>query len=180
VLQAVANVRIVVATNFSNINEDATDVVEMSLPWYVTGGTRRPLPAAKSRISGRRMAQLWPEEAPGSYRITNQLMFVPPSATASESSGQSLKKILFYYGLNRAYNLNLGRKNFIDARCPVDTCTITLDKNQTTVADAIVYYGRYAYPSFPRPPRQVRVLNLLYSRSYTESRDRVLSPTFSA
>jgi hypothetical protein len=175
----VVNVRILVATNINNINEDVTDVGEMSRPWYMTGGTRRPLPAAKSRKSGRRMALLWPEEDPGSDRIISQLMFVPPSAPAGKSSGRSLKKILFYYGLDGSFKLKPGRDMFRDARCPVDTCTITLDKNQRAEADAILYYGRYAHPVHPRPPRQVRVLHFLYSRSYTENRDRVLSPTLS-
>lgn len=37
------------------------------------GGTRRPVPAIKSRLSGRRKARLWPEEAPDDDRITNQV-----------------------------------------------------------------------------------------------------------
>jgi glycoprotein 3-alpha-L-fucosyltransferase len=142
----------------------------------MSGGTRRPLPAAKSPKSGRRMALLWPEEDPGSDRITNQLMFVPPSSSAGESSVQRLKKILFYYGLGRWFPLKLGRDMFRDARCPVDACTITLDQKQTADVDAILYYEHFTHPSHPRPPNQVRSLHLLYSRSSTESCDRVVSP----
>jgi hypothetical protein len=174
VLQNVANLQIVVATNISHMNENVTDLGEMNRPWYMTGGSQRPLPAAMSRISGRRMAVLWPEENPDSERITNQLMFIPPSAPAGESSGQSLKKILFYSRLSRSYPLQLGRKDFIEPRCPVDTCTTTLDRNEATDADAIVYYDRYSPSTYPRPPRQVWVLHLLYSWSSTESRDRLL------
>jgi glycoprotein 3-alpha-L-fucosyltransferase len=145
----------------------------------MSGGTRRPLPAAKSPKSGRRMALLWPEEDSGSDRITNQLMFVPPSFSAGESSVQRLKKILFYYGLGSWFPLKPGRDMFREARCPVDACIITLDQKQTADVDAIVYHHRFAQPDHPRPPKQVRGLHLLYSRSSNESCDRVVSPILS-
>ena len=175
-LQVVVNARTVVVTKVSNVSEDVTDEGNKRRPWYMSGGTRWPLPAVKSPKSGRRMALLWPEEDPGSDRITNQLMFVPPSPSAGESSGQRLKKILLYYGLGSWFPLKPCRNMFRDARCPVDTCTITLDQKQKTDADAIVYHHRFAHPHHPRPPRQVRGLNLLYSQGSTESRDRVVSP----
>ena len=149
-------------------------------PWYMSGGTRRPLPAVKSPKSGRRMALLWPEEDPGSDRITNQLMFVPPSSSAGESNGQRLKKILMYYGLGSWFHLKPGRDMFRKARCPVDTCTITLDQKQTADADAILYHDRFAHPGHPRPPKQVRRSSLLYSRGSTERHDRAVSPASSS
>jgi hypothetical protein len=162
VLQVVAHQGNVVATNVRNVSEDVTAEDERFRPWYMSGGTRRPLPAAKSPKSGRRMALLWPEEDPSSDRITNQLMFVPPSPSAGEANVQTLKKILLYYGLGHWFPLKPGRDMFRDAQCPVDTCTITLDQNQTTDADAIVYHDRFEHPGHPRPPRQVRILHLLY------------------
>jgi glycoprotein 3-alpha-L-fucosyltransferase len=177
VLQAVANVRAVVATRVSNGSENVTDEDERGRPWYMSGGTLRPSPAATSPKSGRRMAVLWTEEDPGSDRITNQLMFVPPFPSASDLSGQRLKKILMYYGLGSWFPLKPGRYMFRDARCPVDTCTITLDQKQTTDAEAIVYHHRFAHPRRPRPPRQVRRLQLPYSRFSTECHDRLVSPT---
>ena len=161
-LQAVANEGVEVGTKVSNFRQDVTDDGDKGRPWYMSGGTRRPLPAAKSSASGRRMALLWPEEDHGSDRITNQLMFVPPSFYAGDSSGQKLKKILLYYGLGSWFPLKPGRDMFREARCPVDSCTITLDQRQRTEADAIVYYNVFAHPRHPRPPRQVRRLNLLY------------------
>ena len=169
-----------VAARVGKFSEDVADEDENCRPWYLFGGTRWPLPAAKSSKSGRRMALLWPEEDPGSDRIMNQLMFVPPSSSAGVSSGQKLKMILFYYGLGRWIPLKPGRVMFTEARCPVDTCNITLDKNQTTDADAIVYHNRLAQPDHSRPPRQVRSLHLLYWRGYTESRDQLVSPTLSS
>ena len=163
VLQIVANFKTVVA-RVGNFSADVADEGEMFRPWYMSGGTRWPLPAAKNPKSGNRMALLWPDEDPDSDRITNQLMFVPPSLSAKESSGQKLKKILMYYGLGSWFPLKPGRDMFREAPCPVDTCTLTLDQKQTTDADAIVYHERFAQPRHSRPPRQVRYLQLLYSR----------------
>jgi hypothetical protein len=49
-----------------------------SHPWYMTGGKKRPVFATRSELTGRRIAQLWPEENPSSDRIVDQLMFIPP------------------------------------------------------------------------------------------------------
>jgi hypothetical protein len=94
VLQVVAYGKSVVARD-GKFSEDLADEDENFRPWYLSGGTQWPLPEAKSSESGRRMAVLWPEEDPGSDRITNQLMFVPSSWSAGESNGQRLKKTLF-------------------------------------------------------------------------------------
>ena len=157
-----ANQGTVLGTRFRIVSEDVTDESDKGLPWYMFGGKQWPLPAATSHTSGRRMALLWPEEDPGSDRITSQLMFVPPSHPAGDQYGHRLKNILFYYGLGRWFPLKPGRDMFIEARCPVDTCTITLDQKQTADADAIVYNDRFGHPGHPRPPRQVRSLHLLY------------------
>ena len=177
VLQAVPNFGTVVATRVSNVTGNVTDEDEKVLPWYMSGGKRWTLPAAKSPKSGSRMALLWPEEDPGSDRITNQLMFVPPSLSTGESSDPRLKKILLYYGLGSWFSLKPGRDMFREARCPVDTCTLTLDQKQTADADAIVYHHNFAHPGHRRPPRQVRSLYLLHTQGSTESRDGLLSPT---
>jgi len=179
VLQVVTDNVTVVATKFSKVSENVTDEDEKGLPWFMSGGKRRPISAAKSPKSGRRMALLWPEEDPGSDRITNQLMFVPPSSSAGDSSVQRLKKILFYYGLGSWFPLKPGSDMFREARCPVDACTIALDQKQTAEVDAIVYHKRFTHPRHPRPPKQVRSLHLLYSRSSTGSCDRVVSPILS-
>jgi hypothetical protein len=178
-LQVVANRKSVVA-RVGNFSEDVADEGEKRRPWYMSGGTRRPLPAAKSPTSGRRMTLFWPEEDPGSDRITNQLMFVPPSPSAGESSAQRLKKILFYCGLGSWFPLTPGRDMFRDARCPVDACTITLDQTQTADADAIVYHGMFAHPGHPRPPKQVQALKSLYSQGCTKCHNRVVSPDSSS
>jgi len=42
------------------------------------GGEKRPVAASRAQ-SGRRIAQLWPEENPSTDRIVDQLMFIPPN-----------------------------------------------------------------------------------------------------
>ena len=175
-LQAFPDFGTLEVTRFRNFSGNVTDEIDEDRPWCMPGGIQFPFPATKSPKSGRRMALLWPEEDPGSDRITNQLMFVPPSPPASDISVQKLKNILFYYGLGRWFPLKPGRDMFREARCPVDTCSITLDQKKSTDADAIVYNDRFAHPRHPRPPRQVRVLQLLYTQGSTESPDRLVIP----
>lgn len=154
-LQASSNQGKVISTSVINDREDVLKEEEESRPWYMSGGTRWPLAAKRSRKTGRRIARLWPHESPDSDRITNQLMFVPPASPEEESSGRRLKKILIYNGLGSWSPLKPGRDVFTQARCPVDTCTITPDKAQAADADAILYKDHFVNPSHPRPPRQV-------------------------
>jgi glycoprotein 3-alpha-L-fucosyltransferase len=148
------------ATNITNVSEDVTKECKKCRLWYMSGGTQWPLPAAMSSKSGRRMALIWPEEDPGSDRITNQLMFVPPFPSAGDVSSDKLKKILFYTEVGRWFPITPGRSMFTKARCPVDTCTMLVDQNQTQDADAIIFHNRFAHPHHPRPPRQVICLTV--------------------
>lgn len=61
----------------STVKPDPGDE-KASRPWFMTGGERLPEPALRLPDGGRRIAKLWPQEDPGSDRITNQLMYVPP------------------------------------------------------------------------------------------------------
>ena len=103
----------------------------------MSGGAQWSLPAAESPKSGRRMAVVWPDEYPDSDRITNQLMCVPSSSFTGESNCQTLQMILFYYGLGSWFPLQPDRFIFKAARCPVDTCTITLE-NQSRYRPGVV------------------------------------------
>ena len=150
VLQVAANGKSVVAT-VGKFRDYVAVEGEKCRPWYILWRTRWPLPAAKSCKSGLRIALLWSEEDPGSDRIMNQLMFVPPSSSVGESNGQRLKKILFYYVLGSWFPLTPGKDMFRDVRYPVGTCTITLDQTQTTDADVILYYGRFTHLGHSRP-----------------------------
>lgn len=166
--QAADNQGKMVATSISKGREDMPQEEDQGRPWYMSGGTRWPLPAAKSRKTGRRIVRLWPHEDPGSDRITNQLMFVAPVSSTGDSNGHRLKKILIFNGLGSWAPLKPGRDVFTQARCPVDTCTITSDKAQAADADAILYKDHFVNPGHPRPPRQVWILYFLECPYHTQ------------
>ncbi|KAJ9577146.1 hypothetical protein L9F63_006268, partial [Diploptera punctata] len=151
-------------TNSGGAEEAQQVEEEEGRPWYLSGGTRWPMPAARSRKTGRRIARLWPHEDPGSDRITNQLMFVPPATSGSEK----LKKILIYNGLGSWAPLKPGRDTFTQSRCPVDTCTITANKAEAADADAILYKDHFVNPGHTRPPRQVWILYFLECPYHTQ------------
>jgi hypothetical protein len=124
-------------------------------------GTRRPLPAGKGRRSGCRNAVLWPEEVPGSDRIMDQ-MFSFQILSRRRLKRSRVPKNTFYHGLVCWFLLKPGRVMFRDARLFVQNCTITVDQNQRTEADAIFYFDRFAHQRHPRPHWLVRSLHPLY------------------
>lgn len=58
----------------ANLGENSIDLDPSRRPWYMKGGTRRPYPAIRTRNTGRRLAQLWPEEDAYDDRVTNQVI----------------------------------------------------------------------------------------------------------
>lgn len=59
----------------TNLGENSVDSLDPSRrPWYMKGGSRRPYPAIRARNTGRRLAQLWPEENSYDDRVTNQVI----------------------------------------------------------------------------------------------------------
>ncbi|KAJ9580040.1 hypothetical protein L9F63_004333, partial [Diploptera punctata] len=133
-------------------------------PWYMVCGTVRPKPATINNLTGRREAKLWPSEYPYSDRLTNQLMFVPP--TPPEEG--KLKLILMYKGWKSWEPVKEGREAFTKLQCPVDTCAITMNKKEANRADAIVFKDTFVNPGHERPPRQVWILFFLESPYHTK------------
>lgn len=68
-------------------------------------------------------------------------MFVPPRYEEIRKSGK-LKTILLYNGLG-PWNVKPGRSVFIQSKCPVDTCTITPDRDKAKTADLILYKDHF-------------------------------------
>lgn len=62
--------------NGTSLGENSIDLDPTRRPWYMKGGTRRPFPARRARNTGRRLAQLWPEENAYDDRVTNQVIIV--------------------------------------------------------------------------------------------------------
>ena len=145
-------------------DQPQTAQAEESKPWYMRGGTRRPKPAPKNNNTGRHTAKIWPQtEEPWDDRITNQLMFVPPDY----SGDGKLKKIVYYYELPSWHKVKLGREAFIQDQCPVDTCTISVNKAEAADADAIIFWDNFKEPKHARPPKQVSIVYCLYLLIYS-------------
>lgn len=135
-------------------------------PWYMMHGSRRPKPAARNKKTNKRVAKLWPHEDQNTDRITNQLMFVPPVFGGEDdfpviADSVPLKKILMFNGLSSWAPLTAGREVFTKNHCPVDTCTITTNKDEAKDADAVLFKDHFGMTGLRRPPRQVWILYLL-------------------
>lgn len=116
-------------------------------PWYFSNGDKYPNVARVNKKTNRRIAKLFPHEDRRD-RITNQLMFVPPNYEEIQTSGK-LKTILLYNGLG-TWNVKAGRSLFLQSKCPVDTCSITPNRENAKTADLILYKDHYI-PTGKRP-----------------------------
>lgn len=127
-------------------------------PWFMANGTKRPIPL-KSKLS------LWPEES-SDDRIVNQLMYLPEGYNNSNS--KKLKKILLYFGRNGWSDLPMGQNKFLSDNCPVNSCTLTADQSEATIADAIFFKDRFHWPKHRRSIEQVWILFLLECPLHTQ------------
>lgn len=121
-------------------------------PWYMSNGIVFPKPANFSKELGRRDAKLLPEEDPNSDRFENQLMFVPPNYYETRK-GKKNKTILLYNGWG---GLETVMKNwFSNAKCPVDSCTFSLNQSDTETADFVMFSGQHEEVKVKRTPNQI-------------------------
>lgn len=106
-------------------------------PWFMKGGNLRPSSHFADLYSS---LPIFPNDDPSSDRIVNQLMYIP-SDYQKVLAKNNLKKI---YLVDRMYSWNvhevpLGQDQFISDKCPVNTCSITLDPNEAHIADAVIF-----------------------------------------
>ena len=103
---------------------------------------------------------LWPDPLnPWADRILEQLYYVPKHY---QKNTKNLKKILVAISSGDPR----GRKYFLNQKCPVDTCELTMNLAEAADADAIVL-GVDMIRQFIQRPGQVRILYLLESPSNT-------------
>ncbi|CAG0896296.1 unnamed protein product [Darwinula stevensoni] len=124
--------------------------------WYFNRGSSRPPPDAISAES------LFPSPGGrGDDRITKQLMYSP---RREEGSAAKLKTILLH---NNGWPwVKLGREEFLNKQCPVDTCSLTLDKSNP--ADAVLFKDNAPQRSdLGSPSGQVWIVNMLESPLHT-------------
>lgn len=137
-----------------------------SKPWYFANGKRLPLPARKSRKTRSRIGKLHPHEDPWHDRITNQLMFMPPSYDKIIDS-QKYKTILLYNGL-APWNVKQGIETFTNIKCPVYTCNLTANREAAHYADLVLYKDYFIPTAVARPPKQLYMLYFLECPYHTQ------------
>ncbi|XP_026474909.1 glycoprotein 3-alpha-L-fucosyltransferase A [Ctenocephalides felis] len=128
----------------------------------MSGGSVRPVSRRISRKK-RRLTRLFPSQD-SSDRITNQLMHVPDTY---DPDGEDLKTILLYNGAG-AWNVQLGREQFLQARCPVDRCRLSVNRDKAQQADAILYKDHFTHPGFRRSPEQIWIMYFLECPYHTQ------------
>lgn len=143
----------------SQNDDDTRSILAKQRPWYFAGGEKNP----NSAKIDKRVAKLLPSEDPLDDRITNQLMFIPSNYEEIRESGR-LKTILLYSG---QWDTEEGRDVFVKNKCPVDTCTITHQRDAASTADLIIYKDSFLHTGVSRPPNQLYMLYLLESPYHT-------------
>lgn len=149
-------------TGSSNNNQGGLNGGEESslvLPWYFTTGERYPKPALRNRKTKKRVARLLPSEDPNNDRITNQLMFVPPNYNQMRTENRN-KVILLFNGLSQ-WNVKGGREVFLNNKCPVDTCTLTENREMAAKADMLLYKDHYVNSGVTRSLNQIYMIYYL-------------------
>nr|XP_016935788.2 glycoprotein 3-alpha-L-fucosyltransferase A [Drosophila suzukii]XP_016935789.2 glycoprotein 3-alpha-L-fucosyltransferase A [Drosophila suzukii] len=130
--------------------------------WFFKNGEYYPKPArtySNRKARKRHAPRLLPHQDPYSDRIVNQLMYVPHNYEEIKSSGK-LKTILLYNGLG-PWNVKKGRDVFLKAKCPVDTCELTANRDLASSADMILYKDHYI-PTGIRRPNNSKQVSMLY------------------
>lgn len=153
------NAEVAVNTNNNNINNNNIEESFLILPWYFTTGERYPKPAARNRKTKKRVARLLPSEDPNNDRITNQLMFIPPNYEQMKTENRN-KIILLYNGLSQ-WNVKGGREVFLSNKCPVDTCTLTDNREMAAKADMLLYKDHYVNSGVTRSLNQIYMIYYL-------------------
>ncbi|SPP76000.1 blast:Glycoprotein 3-alpha-L-fucosyltransferase A [Drosophila guanche] len=131
-------------------------------PWFFRNGEYYPSPSktySNRRERKRYAPKLLPHQDSHNDRIVNQLMYVPHNYEVIKASGK-LKTILLYNGLG-PWNVKKGREVFLNAKCPVDTCELTANRDMASTADMILYKDHYI-PTAIRRPSNAKQVSMLY------------------
>ena len=150
--------------NAQSINLNLDELTNQpSRYWYLTNGSVRPHPQSRNQT-----IPLYPEEAPGNDRVTEQLMFLPMQEEEMSLSVNNitdlsppLKKILIWNGLGSWHGVSPGRTEFLKQECPVSTCEILMGRNKAQMADMVLFKDNFYLPSFTRPASQIWTIFML-------------------
>lgn len=137
-----------------------------SMPWFMKEGLLQPTPAHIDEASGRRLANLWPEER-ADDRIVNQLMYIPPHQLDTTKS--------IYVGKMNAFHVTPGRSIFLDSGCPVHQCTIAESFKR---ADAVLFRDSIPFIRKADSLNQVRTQEQISAGSNNQRQVATCSKSF--
>ncbi|XP_064480212.1 glycoprotein 3-alpha-L-fucosyltransferase A-like [Ornithodoros turicata] len=128
----------------------------LMMPWFMMGGEVRPSNARSRNRS------IWPTDS-SNDRIVDQLMYLPPLYSHSNTYESKLKTIVLHGDWD---DFKQGRQLFTRNKCPVDRCQVfrneTLKNMPGKDVDAMVF--KDYMPDIPRTdPQQIWILHLLES-----------------
>lgn len=147
------------APGHHNYDSSSFLIITNPKPWYLTNGTRYPMPANISKKTGIRDAALLPEEDPESDRILNQMMFIPPNYDPSYRK-KILKTINVQPNFPSWWKIN--NDNDVFANCTVNTCRIRDSPATRKNADLVLFNQFYVHTNELRSPNQI------YAMYYSE------------
>lgn len=111
--------------------------IHKSKPWYYQNGSLYPESANNSRDSSQRMAKLQPFEGNGSYRFSNQMMFIPPNY---KPNGKVKTILVMKYIPDWIYwKVEKAETIFSDLKCPVKNCRLTSNRTEWPNADLVIF-----------------------------------------
>ena len=131
--------------------KEAIKIKKRTLPWYISGGAVRPSVSLKKQSFA-----LFPHEARGKDRVTDQLMFLPP-----DKEEKTVKKILMWNGLSSWGGVKPEREEFLRQECPVDACSIVTDRDDAEHVDMVLFKDHFVLPTFDRPRSQIWMIFML-------------------
>ncbi|XP_030375313.1 glycoprotein 3-alpha-L-fucosyltransferase A [Scaptodrosophila lebanonensis] len=140
------------------VDEMGSKKSAISKAWYFRNGDYHPK-AIFTSVYKRHSSKLFPHQDIHNDRIVNQLMYVPENYAQIKASGK-LKSILLYNGLS-PWNVKHGREVFLRAKCPVDTCELTANRDLASTADMILYKD-HIIPTGLRRPSNAKQVSMLY------------------
>lgn len=118
----------------------------------MTDGKIKPIKSLVNLSTGFKDLHVWPKEQNDGDRIEEQLMFVPSNY---EYENTTMKKILLFNGF-LYWTVSEGQSEFLLNNCPVDRCIITIESNESSNVDAILFRDHFSHPGHKKPDKQVR------------------------
>lgn len=113
------------------------------------------------------IAKLYPLEANGSDRFSNQMMFVPANIESIEV--KNIVKTILTMNILDWWNVTEGSELFTDFQCPVHHCRLTTKREERKTADMILFHKSYEPSNETRSPNQIYAYYSMESPLYTSN-----------